>query len=201
MDRKMIGRSSIYCALVLALVMFFAVQVYLPGQAQAAMVVVDTGATEIWGTFFNSSPALANHKIHLWVTATSCSTPADTDTVATYTEAAGGGYSNADCTASEDPRACCTGSGTGECAEKTLTNGSWTVSTVSNIVQAAYATKTWTFTGSLTDNPIVCGYYITNNAGTTLILAEKMPATYTPNANGDAYSVTPTIQLSKGTPN
>ena len=144
----------------------------LTGLAHSAIVVPDVGATAILTDFFVSG---ADVKLHLFCTDV---TPADTDVVGTYTACAGGGY-----------------------AVKTLTAASWTVSTVSNIVQAAYAIQVFTFTGSLTTNGTIYGYYVTDSAGTTLLFSEKAAATFTPANNGDTYSVTPTIQLSKGTPN
>ena len=95
-------------------------------------------------------------------------TPAETDTAGTYTEAAGGGY-----------------------ASKTLTGASWTVSGTAP-TQIAYAQQTWTFTGPLTTNPTIYGYYVTRATDADLILAEALTS-FTPNANGDAYLLTPQI--------
>ena len=64
-------------------------------------------------------------------------TPAETDTAGSYTEATGGGY-----------------------AAKTLTGASWTVTTGAP-TSATYAQQDYTFTGPLTTNGTVYGYYVT----------------------------------------
>lgn len=95
-------------------------------------------------------------------------TPAETDTAGSYTEAAGGGY-----------------------ASKTLTGGSWTV-TNGAPTEAAYAQQTWTFTGTLTTNPTVYGYYVTRVTDADLVLAETFTS-FTPTNNGDQILLTPKI--------
>ena len=107
-------------------------------------------------------------------------TPTDTDTYSTYTAVTGGGYSGA----------------------VTLTQGSWTVSfPASNIYQAAYAQRSWVFTGTIGGSGIVYGYFIYDNAtSANLWWAELLGAPFTPYNNGDTLYVTPTIQCSHGTP-
>lgn len=95
-------------------------------------------------------------------------TPAETDTAASYTEAAGGGY-----------------------ASKTLTGASWTVVGGAPSV-ASYAAQTWTFTGALTTNTTVYGYYVTLATSGTLVLAETF-TNFTPAASGDNIVLTPQI--------
>jgi len=95
-------------------------------------------------------------------------TPAETDTAGSYTEAAGGGY-----------------------ASKTLTGASWTV-TNGAPTEAAYAQQTWTFTGTLTTNPTVYGYYVTRVTDADLVLAETFTS-FTPTNNGDQILLTPKI--------
>lgn len=95
-------------------------------------------------------------------------TPAETDTAATYTEAAGGGY-----------------------AAITLTGANWTI-TPGAPTQASYAQQTWTFTGPLTTNPTVYGYYVTRVTDLDLILAETFTP-FTPANNGDQILLTPRI--------
>lgn len=95
-------------------------------------------------------------------------TPAETDTAGSYTEAAGGGY-----------------------ASKTLTGASWTV-TNGAPTEAAYAQQTWTFTGTLTTNPNVYGYYVTRVTDADLVLAETFTV-FTPTNNGDQILLTPKI--------
>jgi hypothetical protein len=95
-------------------------------------------------------------------------TPAETDTAGTYTEAAGGGY-----------------------AAITLTGASWTV-TAGAPSSAAYAQQTYTFTGALTTNPTIYGYYVTRATSGDLVLAETFTS-FTPATNGDNIKLTPNI--------
>lgn len=95
-------------------------------------------------------------------------TPSETDTTATYTEAAGGGYSS-----------------------KTLTGASWTV-TGGAPSAATYAAQTWTFTGVLTTNPTVYGYFVKRATSLDLVLAETFTS-FTPAASGDNIVLTPQI--------
>lgn len=95
-------------------------------------------------------------------------TPAETDTVGTYTEAAGGGY-----------------------ASITLTGASWTI-TQGAPSDASYAQQTFTFTGALTTNPDVRGYYITRVTTGDLVYAESF-SVFTPTTNGDQLKITPKI--------
>lgn len=95
-------------------------------------------------------------------------TPAETDTAGSYTEATGGGYTS-----------------------KTLTGASWTVVTGAPS-EASYAQQTWTFTGPLTTNPTVYGYYVTRETDGDLVLAETF-SSVTPANNGDQILLTPKI--------
>src|SRR3990172_11252237 len=140
-----------------------------------ALTLMDIGADEILKTYFNNArPAGGNNlTIKLF---TNNVTPADTDTAGTYTEATGGGY-----------------------AAKTITNGSWTGTVGNDPSDAAYAQQNSTFTGALTTNPTIYGYYVVDADG-TLLWAEKLAASFTPANNGDELKITPKFQLSKGTP-
>jgi hypothetical protein len=95
-------------------------------------------------------------------------TPAETDTAASYTEAAGGGY-----------------------ASKTLTGANWTV-TGGAPSNASYAAQTWTFTGALTTNPTIYGYFAIRATSLDLVLAETFTS-FTPANNGDNIVLTPQI--------
>jgi hypothetical protein len=95
-------------------------------------------------------------------------TPAETDTVGTYTEAAGGGY-----------------------AAKTLTGASWTVSGGAP-TEAVYAQQDYTFTGALTTNATIYGYFATRATDADLVLAETFTS-FTPANNGDKVLLTPKI--------
>lgn len=140
-----------------------------------AMVLMDTGATQIANSYFKKTNPTAGNNLTLKLFVNDI-TPADDDVIGDYTEATGGGY-----------------------AAKTLTASSFTVSTVADIVQAAYAQQQFVFTGALSTNTTIYGAYVVDADG-VLICAEKAAATYTPSNNGDMYAVTPVFQISKGTP-
>lgn len=140
-----------------------------------AMVLMDSGATQIASSYFKKTNPAAGNNLTLKLFVNDV-TPADDDVVGDYTEAAGGGY-----------------------AAKTLTASSFTVSTVGGIVQAAYAQQDFVFSGALATNPSIYGVYIVDDDG-VLICAERAAASYTPTAAGHMYAVTPVIQISKGTP-
>lgn len=140
-----------------------------------ALVLADVGAVMMLKAVFNNVWPTGGKNLTLKLFCNDY-TPVDTSVAGSFTEATGGGY-----------------------ASKTLTNGSWTESQVSNIEQAAYAEQTYTFTGALTTNPNIYGYYVVDADG-VLVYAEKAAAAFTPANNGDTYKVTPVVQLSKGTP-
>lgn len=114
--------------------------------------------------------------------------PTDEDTVATYTEASGGGY-----------------------ATKTLTTGSWTIESGNDPRDAIYATQVFTFTGPLDGNAVVYGYFI-KDAEDKLWWAQRRKKTnpspppdeiddpFQPVNNGDKLSVFPFYAQSQGTP-
>jgi hypothetical protein len=136
----------------------------------------NAGIAQMMQAYFNNSFA-ANKNLTLKLFCNNV-TPLDTDTTATYTEASGSGY-----------------------AAVTLLNGSWVVSQVGGIEQSAYALQTFTFTGPLTTNPTIYGYYIIDNAvSPNVITAQLLNAPSTPVNNGDILKVTPLIQGSHGTP-
>jgi len=142
-----------------------------------ALVLPDVGADQILKAFFNNSwPASKNLKLRLYATNV---TPLQTSVLGSFTEAAGGGY-----------------------AAITLTNGSWTVNVGNDPSDAVYAEQTFTFTGALTTNPTVYGYYLEDNDGSAgvLVYAELFGTPFTPANNGDNIKVTPKFQLSSGTP-
>lgn len=98
---------------------------------------------------------------------TSNTTPAETDTEATYTEAAGNGY-----------------------AAITLTAANWTT-TPGAPTNTAYAEQTFTFTGALGN---VYGYYFTQVTSAKLVWAERFTsAPFNIANNGDQIKITPQI--------
>ncbi len=160
----------------LVLTMAFLIAFAIP--SFAGMSVTDVGSNWMLAAYVNtgfSNATAKNLVLHLYCTNV---TPADTLTPASFTECAGGGY-----------------------AAKILTNGSWTCST-GTPSSCSYAAQTFTFTGALTTNTTIYGYYVTDQAATpNLITSELFGATFTPANNGDNEVVTPKISLSEGTPN
>ena len=144
----------------------------------AGMSVTDVGSNWLMSAYLNKAfptGATGNLVLHLYCTNV---TPADTLTPASFTECTGGGY-----------------------AAKTLANGSWTCAN-GTPSSCSYANQTITFTGVLTTNTTIYGYYITDDATVpNLITSELFGATFTPANNGDNIVVTPKISLSEGTPN
>ena len=141
-----------------------------------ALVMADLGSDLILDTFFVAT-AVQDLKLKLFATDVTPD-PNGADVVGDYTEASGGGY-----------------------AAKTLARGAgWTVTTADDPSDAIYTQQTFTFTGVLTTNGTIYGYYVTNAAGTVLLWAEKLGAPFTPYNNGDKLLVTPKVELSFGTP-
>lgn len=139
-----------------------------------ALVLTDKGAEMILGAYFNNTWPAGGKNLTMKLFATNV-TPTDTLTAGSFTEAAGGGY-----------------------AAKTLANGSWTIET-GVPRDALFVQQTWTFTGPLTTNLTIYGYYVVD-ADNNLIFAELLGASFTPNNNGDQLLVTPKFQASEGTP-
>lgn len=129
--------------------------------------VVNNGR-QVAGSYFVNKVATPENLVYHFFT--NNITPSDTDTAATYTEATGGGY-----------------------AAITMTGASWTV-TSANPAVASYAQQTWTFTGALTTNPTIYGYYVTRATSLDLLFAETFTA-FTPANNGDNIKVTPQITV------
>lgn len=100
-------------------------------------------------------------------------TPVAGSVAGDFTEAAGGGY-----------------------AAKSLTGTSWTVATNdSDEAEATYAAQTFTFTGALTTNGTVYGYFVVQASSGLLLYAERFADSRTPSVNGDAITFTPRLQL------
>lgn len=141
-----------------------------------ALVLADLGADVILGTFFVAT-AVQNTLLKLYCNNRTPDANGG-DVVGDYTVAVGGGY-----------------------ADITLTRGAgWTLTTADDPSDVIYTQQTFTFTGPLTTNTVIYGYYVTNAAGTVLLWAEKLPQSFTPYNNGDQLLITPKLQLSYGTP-
>lgn len=141
----------------------------------AGIVLADVGADMMLGALFNNAWPGGGRDLTLKLY-TNNYTPLDTSVAGDYTEASGGGY-----------------------AAKTLTNGSWTISTGNDPSDAVYAQQTWTFTGTLAGTATIYGYFVIDAAG-VLVFGEKFDYSFTPAKNGDQLKLTPKFQLSKGTP-
>jgi hypothetical protein len=115
---------------------------------------------------FLNQTAPQNQTLRLFATNV---TPAETDVAGTYTEAAGGGY-----------------------AAIGLTGANWTFGTTSPTVATYNAQQTFTFTGPLTTNPTVYGYYLTQTTSGILMWVET-ETPFTPANNGDEWRITPAI--------
>jgi len=96
----------------------------------------------------------------------------EASTVSIFTEASGGGY-----------------------ARKTLATGSWVMSDVAGLQQAAYAEQLFVFTGALDATASIYWWYIIDDNG-DLMWSFKMPASYTPSVDGLYFTVIPKIQAS-----
>jgi len=142
-----------------------------------ALVLADVGADALLNIIFNNVRAAGGNDFTLKLFTTNI-TPADTDTAATYSgsEASGGGY-----------------------AAQTLTNGSWTITAANDPSDAVHPQVTFTFTGPLTGNATIYGYWVEDADG-TLLWAEQLSTPFTPANNGDQLKITPVFQMSKGTP-
>lgn len=131
-----------------------------------ALLVPNVGETELLSRMLNKS-ATGDVVLRLY---TNSKTPAEADTVASYTEASGSGY-----------------------AAKTLTGASWTVADIGGgVIEASYAQQSFDLSGAMT----CYGYYVTNGAGTTLLWAELFTdGPYVIPAGGGSVRVTAKIQL------
>jgi len=97
-------------------------------------------------------------------------TPAETDTVGTYTEATGGGYTS-----------------------KPLVPGSWVITLNNPAAQATHPQIVWTFTGVVGN---VYGYFVTRDTSNDLMWSERFTnGPYNVQNNGDEVKVTPRSSL------
>jgi hypothetical protein len=126
-----------------------------------ALVFPDVGENIVLEALVNKT-APQNLVLRLY---TSNTTPGESDTAGTYTEASGNGYNAI-----------------------TLTGASWGSASGGSI---AYAQQTFTFTGNLGN---VYGYYMTQASSGTLVFAERFTdGPYNIVNNGDQIKITPTI--------
>lgn len=131
-----------------------------------ALVVVNNGENIALSYLVNKVTTPENLVYKLFATNI---TPGETDTAGTYTEATGGGYST----------------------KAALTGANWTIATGT----ASYTDLVWTFTGALTTNPTIYGYYVVRASTGDLVFAESFTG-FTPASNGDSLTITPQITAS-----
>ena len=135
----------------------------------------DVGAVQILNKYFKdiTPSGGTNYYLKLFVNDV---TPVDSFTASNFTEAAGGGY-----------------------AAKTIAPTDATVSIQSGVPQAAFPQQSFVFTGPLTTNTTVYGYYVVDADG-VLVFSDRASAPYTPANSGDLFAITATYKLSAGTP-
>lgn len=138
-----------------------------------AIVFTDIGCDEVLKTYLNNVRAGNNLTLRLY---TNDYTPLQTSNNTNFTDAAGGGY-----------------------AAITLALNSWTITPANDPSDAIYANQTFTFSGNLTGNASVYGYFVTD-AANTVIWGERFGANFTPTNNGDNIVIAPKLQMSNGTP-
>jgi hypothetical protein len=97
-------------------------------------------------------------------------TPAGADSIAAYTEIAGGGYVN-----------------------KPLVYLGWSFQTSIAPSSASYATQSWVFTSAINAPGTIYGYYVTRNSDGALLWAEMFPVANIPfgPVNGSKIVVLP----------
>ncbi|KAF0234073.1 MAG: hypothetical protein FD177_985 [Desulfovibrionaceae bacterium] len=135
---------------------------FTPSPSNAALLMPNEGEAQALSVVLGKASA-ETLTLKLF---TSNTTPAEGDTSATYTEAAGGGY-----------------------AAINLTGASWTV-TPGAPTEAVYPQQSWTFTGALTSGATIYGYYVVGATSGKVYWAERITA-FTPANNGDVQRVTP----------
>lgn len=140
-----------------------------------SLILSDTGALAMVSRYFKNTHPVGGDNLTLKLF-TNDVTPDDASTAATFTVAAGGGY-----------------------ASTLLLPDSFATATVGGIAQASHPRQTFIFTGALTGNQIIYGYFVVDADG-VLVWAERAAAPFTPTLNNDRYMVDPIFKLSKGTP-
>jgi hypothetical protein len=132
-----------------------------------ALLLTDAGESDMLSVIVNKT-APSNYVLRLYQSNT---TPAETDTHTTYTEATFTGYSSV-----------------------TLTGASWSIAGTAPTT-ASYAQQTFTSSaGSQSQN--IYGYYVNRTTGNTIGWAERFSdGPYQITNNGDQIKVTPNFTL------
>lgn len=131
------------------------------------LLTPDVGEVEALKRIVNYSSS-GDLILHLF---TSNTTPAEGDTVSTYSEMSGMGY-----------------------ASKTLTGSSWTIQTDGGTSTASYPQQSFDLTSGA--GASVYGYFVTNAAGTILMWAERFSdGPYTIPTGGGSVKITLSFSL------
>lgn len=131
-------------------------------------LVVPNAAEAIWLDAVTGKAAATTWTLRLY---TAIGTAISNATVVgDITEAVGGGY-----------------------AAIPLTAGNWST-TLGSPTVSTYPKQTFAFTGPLTTNPDVLGYYITRADGSLVVIEAKSTA-FTPTSPGDSLDITPRLTL------
>lgn len=105
-------------------------------------------------------------------------TPAADQVPGDFTEATGGGYAHKSIESSTD----------------------FTKEYANSPPDIITAEQTFTFTGVLTTNPTVYGWFLISEDLSLVVAAKKLDSTYTPASGGGTLKFTPRIQAGNGTP-
>lgn len=133
-----------------------------------ALLVPDVGERELLRRALNVNAA-DDVKIHLY---TNNKVPAEGDVLGAYTEATAAGY---------------------PAGGIALAGASWTIGTIANTTTAEYSQVSFDFTAA---EPSIYGYYVTNNASTILLWAERFSdGPYAIPSGGGSVKITPKIEL------
>lgn len=138
------------------------------------MPLADTGASALLTSYLNKTQPTGGNNLTLKLF-TNDFTPDDTTITSAFTEAAGGGYT-----------------------AKELIAGNWTVTISGGIPKGAYPQQIFSFTGALTTNTTVYGWYIID-ADNALLASSRFDVPFAPTSSAIILT-TPEIRLSKGTP-
>ncbi len=107
------------------------------------MLVVPNNAEVLLLSYMLNATVASDVRLKLY---SNNKTPVETDVLSSYVELVSVGY-----------------------IDKVILGSSWVITTVSGVTTATYATQTFSFPSGTT----AYGYYVTNNAGTDLLWAER----------------------------
>lgn len=139
-----------------------------------AGILTDAGAEVILKRYFKGTSPVGGTNLTVKLF-TNDITPTEASVAGDFTEAVGGGYT-----------------------ANAITEASAAVSVVTGVAQTVFTDLSFVFTGPLTTNPSVYGYFVVDADG-VLIWADRATGPYTPASDGDLFVVRPTFKLNTGT--